>query len=102
MCVCVCVCARAYVCVHMYLIYIILGRQESPFRDTDPASDLGQFYREMQLAPQAPLSMCQDHTVGFEEYLADIKGQIEEYTAKQPNFDKFVKSICKEDEEFSD
>ena len=75
-------------------------RQEFPFADTDPTTDLGQFYREMQSAPQ--LSMCEEHTVGFDEYLADIKGQIDRYTACQPNFEKFVKSICKEGEELSD
>ncbi|XP_076467841.1 autophagy-related protein 13-like [Babylonia areolata] len=66
---------------------------ESPFREAGPAMDLGQFFHQMQLAPMAQLSMMEQTTVRTEDFLKDVKEQIDRYAALQPHFDKFVKSL---------
>ncbi|KAL8587659.1 hypothetical protein ACOMHN_045348 [Nucella lapillus] len=82
--------------------YVMVPPMESPFQDTDNPTTLGEFYREMQKASLAQLSMCEQHTVSTDDFLADIKSQIDEFAAKQPEIDKFLKSLPKDKEEFSD
>ncbi|KAK7097378.1 hypothetical protein V1264_004366 [Littorina saxatilis] len=80
--------------------FVMLPPLEFPFADTDPTTNLGQFYREMQSAP--PLTMCEHQTVQLTDYLASLKGEIDKFSATQGDYEKILKSICTDEEEQSD
>nr|KAG5706267.1 hypothetical protein BaRGS_026049 [Batillaria attramentaria] len=63
---------------------------KTPFAATDPTADLGQFYRELQQAPE--LDMCKSVVV-TDDFLSDLKDEIDLLASKQPEFNAFIKSL---------
>lgn len=83
--------------------FVMLPPLDLPFANSTPMTDLGQlgqFYREMQMAANKPIGQLT--TPVNQAYLEDLMGQIEKYDKEQPRHLQFLKSISKEEEELSD
>lgn len=68
---------------------------KTPFAATDPTADLGQFYRELQEAPD--LDMCKSVVV-TDDFLSELKEEIDQLASKQPEFNAFIKSLSSDSE----
>lgn len=68
---------------------------KTPFAATDPTADLGQFYRELQEAPD--LDMCKSVVV-TDDFLSELKDEIDLLASRQPEFNAFIKSLSSDSE----